>query len=71
MGVKVNSTFCANGTTGQRDPLQARLCIRFTWSGPRGVAGYTEAQALCLAVMPARPNGSGTPCKLPYFADVW
>jgi hypothetical protein len=40
------------------------MTIRLTWPGPRGMAGYTEAQDLRLAVMPTGPLGSLTPCKL-------
>jgi hypothetical protein len=36
----------------------------FRWSGPRGVASYTEALAVGEAAMPTRRLGSLTPCKL-------
>jgi hypothetical protein len=35
----------------------------FTWSGTRGVAGYTEVLAVGVAVMPTGALGSLTPCK--------
>jgi hypothetical protein len=40
------------------------LIIAFTWSGPRGVGVYTEALAVCKAVMPTGRLGSLTPCNL-------
>jgi hypothetical protein len=39
-----------------------KIIIIFTWSGPRGVAGYTEAHALRVACMLLVPIGSLTPC---------
>jgi hypothetical protein len=36
----------------------------FTWSRPRGVAGYTETHTAGAAVMPASPLESLTPCSL-------
>jgi hypothetical protein len=35
----------------------------FTWSGPRGVAGYTEARIVDVAVMPDGHLGSLTPSR--------
>jgi hypothetical protein len=41
----------------------------FTWSGPRGVAGYTEVLAVGEAIMPTGPLGSLTPYEPSWFAD--
>jgi hypothetical protein len=44
--------------------MNRRQMNTFTWSGPRGVAGYTEARTVSAAVMPTGPLGSLTPCSL-------
>jgi hypothetical protein len=36
----------------------AAIIIKFTWSGPRGVAGYTWVLVVVEAVMPTSPLGS-------------
>jgi hypothetical protein len=58
-----------NGRYSKGTQRRTRIVIiTFTWSGPRGVAGYTEAHACAWNCMPTDPLGCLTSRKLSLFA---
>jgi hypothetical protein len=42
-------------TSRKRESFRVVIAMTFTWSGPRGVAGYPEAHALRVTVTPTGP----------------